>query len=139
MAVDTWLLASSCKWSRRKRASGFFFHFEASPAPASISTVFSLKLTFFALLARWVEGPASFAEALAILLAFWAEVEGPVGRTGASGVGGTTAGDGLVLGGFWPATFLLLCAKSKSQIRTSQVIDGMKSKKDIFLTSALAG
>jgi hypothetical protein len=64
------------------------------------------------LLARWVEGPASFAEAPAILLALWAEVEGPVGRTGASGVGGTAAGDGLVLGGFLPATFLLLCAKS---------------------------
>jgi hypothetical protein len=64
-------------------------------------------------------------------------VEGPAGRTEASGVGGTAAGDGLVLGGFWPATFLLLCVKS--QIRTSQVIDGMKSKKDIFLTSALAG
>jgi hypothetical protein len=30
-------------------------------------------------------------------------------------------------------------AQSQSQIRTSQVIDGMKSKKDIFLTSALAG
>jgi hypothetical protein len=139
MAVDTWLLASSCKWSRRKRASAFFFHFEASPAPAPISTVFPLKLTFFVLLAGWVEGPSSFAEASAILLALWAEVEGPVGRTGASGVGGTAAGDGLVLGGFWPATFLLLCAKSMSQIGTSQVIDGMKSKKDIFLTSALAG
>jgi hypothetical protein len=34
------------------------------------------------------------------LLALWAEAEGPVGRTGASGVGGTTTGDGLVLGGF---------------------------------------
>jgi hypothetical protein len=65
-------------------------------------------------------------------------VEGLVEQIGASGVGGTAAGDGLALGGFWPATFLLLCAKSKSQIRTRQVIDGMKSKKDIFLTSALA-
>jgi hypothetical protein len=74
-----------------------------------------------------VEGPASFARAPAILLALWAELEGPAGRTGASGVGGTVAGDGLVLGGFWPATFRLLC--TKSQIRTSQVIDGMKSKK----------
>jgi hypothetical protein len=72
------------------------------------------------------------------LLAFWAEVEGPVGQTGASGVGGIAARDGLALGGFWPATFLLLCAKSKSQIKTSQVIDGMKLEKDIFLTSALA-
>jgi hypothetical protein len=64
------------------------------------------------LLAGWVEGPASFAKASAILLALWVDVEGPVGRTGASGVGGTAAGDGLVLGGFWPATFLLLCTKS---------------------------
>jgi hypothetical protein len=85
-----------------------------------------------------VEGPASFAEASANLLALWAEEEGPVGRTGASGVGGIAAGDGLALRGFWPATFLLLCVKSKSQIRRSQVIDGMKSKKDIFLTFALA-
>jgi hypothetical protein len=113
MAVDTWLLASSCKWSRRKRASIFFFHFHASPAPAPISTAFPLKLTFFALLAGWVEGPASFAEAPTILLALWAEVEGLVGRTGASGVGGTAAGDGLVLGGFWPTTFLLLMRKVK--------------------------
>jgi hypothetical protein len=37
------------------------------------------------------------------------------------------AGDGLVFGGFWPATLLLLCAKS--QIRTSQIRDGMKSKR----------
>jgi hypothetical protein len=59
-----------------------------------------------------VEGPASFSGASAILLALWVEVEGPVGRIGASGVGGMAAGDGLVLGGFWPATFLLLCTKS---------------------------
>jgi hypothetical protein len=72
------------------------------------------------------EGLASFVEASAILLAFWAEVEGPVGRTGASGVGGTIAGDGFVFGGFWPAVFLLLCAKS--QIRISQVRDGVKLK-----------
>jgi hypothetical protein len=85
-----------------------------------------------------VEGPTSFAEASSILLALWAEVEGEVGRTGESSVGGTAARDGLALGGFWPATFLLLCTKSKSQIRTSQVIDGMKSKRDIFLTFALA-
>jgi hypothetical protein len=136
MEVDTWLLPSSCRWSRRKRASVFFFHFEASPAPAPISAAFPLKLTLFAPLAGWVEGPASFAEAPAILLALWAEVEGPVGWTGASGVGGIVAGDGFVLGGFWPATFLVLCAKS--HVRTSPVIDGMKSKKDIFLTSALA-
>jgi hypothetical protein len=73
------------------------------------------------------EGLASFVEAPAILLAFWAEVEGPVGRAGVSGVGGTTAGDGLVFGGFWPEVFLLLC--TKSQIRTSQIRDGMKSKR----------
>jgi hypothetical protein len=85
-----------------------------------------------------VEGPTFFAEASAIWLALWADVEGPVGWTGASGVGGTVARDGLALGGFWPATFLLLRAKSKSQIRTSQVIDGMRPKMDIFLTSALA-
>jgi hypothetical protein len=121
---------------KAEKSIRFLFHFEASPTPAPILTAFPLKLTFFALLAGWVEGPASFAEAPAILLALWAEVEGPAGRIGASGVGGTAAGDGLVLGGFWPATFLLLCAKS--QIRTSQVIDGMKSKKNIFLTFALA-
>jgi hypothetical protein len=126
IAVDTRLLASSCRWSRRKRASAFFFHFEASPTPTPISTAFPLKLTFFGPLAGWAEGPASFAEASAILLAFWAEVEGPVGRIGASGVGGTTTGDGLVFGGFWPAVFLLLCAKS--QIRTSQLREGVKSK-----------
>jgi hypothetical protein len=77
-----------------------------------------------------VGGPASFAEEPAILLALWAEVEGPAGRTGASGVGGTAAWEGLVLGGFWPATFLLLCAKS--QIRTSQIRDGMKSKSSLL-------
>jgi hypothetical protein len=27
------------------------------------------------------------------------------------------AGDGLALGGFWPGTFLLLCAEDESQIR----------------------
>jgi hypothetical protein len=80
-----------------------------------------------------VEGPTSFVEASAILLALWVEVEGPAGRTGASGVGGTTAGDGLVFGGFWPGTFLLLCAKS--QIRTSQIRDGMKSKRIYSLLS----
>jgi hypothetical protein len=73
-----------------------------------------------------VVGPASFAGASAILLAFWAEVEGPVGRTGASGVGGTIVGDGFAFGGFWPAIFLLLCIKS--QIRTSQVRDDINLK-----------
>jgi hypothetical protein len=45
------------------------------------------------------------------LLAFWVEVEGPEGRTGASGVGRIIAGDGFALGGFWPAIFLLLYTK----------------------------
>jgi hypothetical protein len=53
-------------------------------------------------------------------------VEGPVGRIGASGVGGTIAGDGFAFGGFWPAIFLLLCIKS--QIRTSQVRDDINLK-----------
>jgi hypothetical protein len=35
-------------------------------------------------------------------------VEGPVGRIGASSVGGTAAGDGLVLGGFLMRTSLWL-------------------------------
>jgi hypothetical protein len=84
-----------------------------------------------------VEGPASFFGASAILLALWVEVEGPVGRIGASGVGGMAAGDGLVLGGFWPATFLLLCAKSvMGQNKSSYGWYG--SKKYVFLTSALA-
>jgi hypothetical protein len=89
----------------------------------------SPKLTFFGPLTGLPEGLASFVEASAILLALWAEEEGPVGRTGASGVGRTTAGDGLVFGGFWPEVFLLLC--TKSQIRTSQVRDGVKSKEYI--------
>jgi hypothetical protein len=49
-----------------------------------------------------------------------------VGRTGASGIGGTIAGDGFIFGGFWPTVFLLLCAKS--QFRTSQVRDDVKLK-----------
>jgi hypothetical protein len=56
---------------------------------------------------------ASLAEALAILLAFGAEVEGVVWQVGASGVGGIIAGDGFAFKGFWPATFLLLCIKSR--------------------------
>jgi hypothetical protein len=56
---------------------------------------------------------ASFAEASAIFLAFRVGVEGPEGRTGASGVGGIIAGDGFALGGFWPAIFLLLYTKSR--------------------------
>jgi hypothetical protein len=124
--VDTWLLASSCRQSRRKRASAFFFHFEASPTPVPISTAFWPKLTFFGPLEGLAEDLASFVNAPAILLAFWVEAEGPAGRAGASGVGGTTAGEGLVFGGFWPAVFLLRC--TKSQIRTSQIRYGVKSK-----------
>jgi hypothetical protein len=126
IAVDTWLLASSCRLSRRKIASAFFFHLAASPTPAPISTAVLPKLTFFGPLTGLAAGLTSFVGTSAILLAFWAEAEGPAGRTGASGVGGTTAGDGFVFGGFWPAVFLLLC--TKSQIRTSQVRDGMKLK-----------
>jgi hypothetical protein len=56
---------------------------------------------------------SSLAEASAILLAFWAEVEGAVWQMGASGVGGIIVGDGFVFKDFWPATFLLLCTKSR--------------------------
>jgi hypothetical protein len=48
------------------------------------------------------------------LLVCWEEAEGPVGRAGASGVGGIAAGDGLALGGFWPETFLL-CVEETDQ------------------------
>jgi hypothetical protein len=75
------------------------------------STTFPLKLTFFVLLAGWVEGPAFFSGASAILLTLGVEVEGSVGRAGVLGVGEMAAGDGLALGGFWPETFFLLCAK----------------------------
>jgi hypothetical protein len=68
MADDTWLLASSCILSRRKRASTFFFHFEASPAPVSVWIAFLLKLTFLAPLAGRSDGPALFAGASATLL-----------------------------------------------------------------------
>jgi hypothetical protein len=56
---------------------------------------------------------ASLAEASAILLTFGAEVERAVWRMGASGVGGIIVGDGFAFKGFWPATFLLLCIKSR--------------------------
>jgi hypothetical protein len=88
------------------------FHLAASPTPAPISTAFPPKLTFFGPLTGLAVGLASFVGASAIFLSFWAEVEGPVGRIGASGVGGTIAGDGFAFGGFWPAVFLLLCTKS---------------------------
>jgi hypothetical protein len=113
IADVTWLLASSCKLSRRKRASAFFFHLAAPLAPAAISTVFPPKVTFLVPLAGLVASMASLAEATAILLAFWVEVEGVDGRIGASGVGGIIAGDGFALEGLLPAIFLLLCIKSR--------------------------
>jgi hypothetical protein len=94
---ETWLLASSCKLSRRKRASAFFFHFAAPLAHVAISTAFPPKLTFLGPLVGLMVGMASLAEASAILLAFWAKVEGADGRMGASGVGGIIAGDGFLL------------------------------------------
>jgi hypothetical protein len=103
-----------------KTEKSFCFLFPLWGLPSSCAHLdcFPAETHLLALLAGWLEGPASFAKVSAILLALWAEVEGPVGRIGASGVGRTAAGDGLALGGFWPATFLLLCMKSKSQIRT---------------------
>jgi hypothetical protein len=95
----TWLLASSCKPSRWKRASAFFFHLAALLAPAAISTTFLPKVTFLGPLAGLVAGMASLAEASAILLALGAEVEGADRRIGASGVGGMIAGDGFALEG----------------------------------------
>jgi hypothetical protein len=95
IAEVRWLLASSCKPSRWKRASAFFFHFAASPAHVAIPTVFPPKVTFLGPLAGLVAGMASLAKASAILLAFGAEVEGAVWRMGASGVGGIIAGDGF--------------------------------------------
>jgi hypothetical protein len=93
-------MVSSCKPSRWKRASAFFFHLAASPAPAAILTVFLPKVTFLGPLAGLVAGMASLAEALAILLTFGAEVEGAVWRMGASGVDGIIAGDGFAFKGF---------------------------------------
>jgi hypothetical protein len=75
IAEVRWLLVSSCKPSIWKRASAFFFHFAASPAPAAIPTVFPPKVTFLGPLAGLVAGMASLAEVSAILLAFGAEVE----------------------------------------------------------------
>jgi hypothetical protein len=97
IAEVRWLLASSCKPSRWKRASTFFFHFAASPAHVAIPTVFPPKVTFLGPLAGLVAGMASLAKASAILLAFGAEV---VWRMGASGVGGIIAGDGFAFKGF---------------------------------------
>jgi hypothetical protein len=83
------LLASSCKLSRWKRASALIFHFAASPASsASLTFLAELlpKVTFFEPLANVAVGMASLAEASSILLAFGADVEGEIGRIGASGV-----------------------------------------------------
>jgi hypothetical protein len=107
------LLVSSCKPSRWKRASAFFFHLAESPAPAAIPTVFPPKVTFLGPLAGLVAGMASLAEASAILLTFGVEVERAVWLMGASGVGGIIVGDCFTFKGFWPATFLLLCIKSR--------------------------
>jgi hypothetical protein len=56
---------------------------------------------------------ASLAEASTILLAFGVEVEGVDWRMGASGICGIIAGDGLAFEGLCPASFLLLCIKSR--------------------------
>jgi hypothetical protein len=99
IAEVRWLLASSCKPSRWKRASAFFFHLTASPAPAAIPIVFPPKVTFLGPLARLVAGMAYLSEASAILLAFGTEVEGANWRVGTLGVGGIIAGDGSILYG----------------------------------------
>jgi hypothetical protein len=77
---EIWLLASSCMPSRWKRAFAFFFHPVAPPVPVVISTDVPPKLTFFGPLAELSLGMASFAKASVVLLTFWAEIEGPVGR-----------------------------------------------------------
>jgi hypothetical protein len=100
IADEIWLLASPCKPSRWKRAFAFFFHPAALPVPVVISTDVPPKLTFFGPLAGLSLGMASFAKASAILLTFWAEVEGPVEREGIAGVSGTIAGEGFALRGF---------------------------------------
>jgi hypothetical protein len=97
MADEIWLLASSCKPSRWKRAFALFFHPVALPVPVVILTDIPPKLTFFGPLAGLLLGMASFAKASAVLLTFWAEVEGPVGRAGIAGVGGTITGEGFTL------------------------------------------
>jgi hypothetical protein len=112
IAEVRWLLASSYKPSRWKRASALFFNFAASLAPAAIPTVFPPKFTFLGPLAGLVASMSSLAEASTILLALGPEVEGTDWRMGASGVGGIIAGDaGLAFEGLWPATFLLLCMR----------------------------
>jgi hypothetical protein len=117
-----WLLAASCKLSRWKRASAFFFNFAASPVPAAISTVFLPKVTFLGPLAGLVIGMASLAEDSAILLARGSEVEGADWRMGATGVGGIITGDDFAFVGLLPATFLLLCKR----FRLEQVIMKMR-------------
>jgi hypothetical protein len=108
------LLVSSCKPSRWKRASAFFFHLVAFPASTAKPTFLPPKVTFLGPLAGVVVGMASLAEASAILLVFGAEVEKAVWQMRASGVGRIIAGDGFAFeGAFWPITFLLLCIKSR--------------------------
>jgi hypothetical protein len=71
---------------------------------------FPLKTTFSEPPAGVVLGMASLAEASAILFALGAEVEGAFWRIGASGIGGTMAGDDLAFKGtFGAAIFFLLC------------------------------
>jgi hypothetical protein len=134
IAEVRWLLASSCKPSRWKRASAFFFNFTASLAPAAIPIVFQPKVTFLGPLAGLMAGMASLAEASAILLALGLEVEDIDWRMGASGVGGIIARDGLVFEGLRPATFLLLCMR----FRLEKVMMKMGKLKIDVLTSYLA-
>jgi hypothetical protein len=54
------------------------------------------------------------SKASAILVVFGADAGEAVWWMGASGVGGIIVGDGFVFKeAFWPATFLLLCIKSR--------------------------
>jgi hypothetical protein len=109
IADERLLLVSSCKPSRWKRASAFFFHFAAFPASTAILT-FPPKVTFLEPLAGVVAVMASLAEASAVLLVFGTDVGGAIWRMGASGVGGIMAGDDFAFkGAFWLASFFCLC------------------------------
>jgi hypothetical protein len=99
IADERLLLVSSCKPSRWKRASAFFFYFVAFPASTAILTFFPPKVTFLELLAGVVAGMVSLAEASAVLLIFGADVGGAVWRMGASGIGGIMAGDDFAFKG----------------------------------------
>jgi hypothetical protein len=74
IADERLLLVSSCKPSRWKRASAFFFHFGAFPASTAIPTFFPPKVTFFEPPAGVVAGMASLAKASAVLLVFGTDV-----------------------------------------------------------------